>query len=536
MTVGPSSSFFGRPSLSRRLGASCLLAAAVTLASANGSQNAIANGDTRTLTLYHAHRQDSGTFTFRRWGSYDQAVLKELSHFLRDWRNDASVAMDPKLFDVVWAIYRETGSDEPVKVMSAFRSPSTNGMLRRRSRGVAKNSQHMAGRAMDVHIPGVSMGRAREIGLRLQHGGIGFYPSAGSSFIHVDTGTVRHWPRVTREHLARIFPDGKTVHIPSDGKPMDGYERAYAEIEARGGSAVSLAEINSKTGRGLFAFLFGGGEDDEPAAAPARGRNGRLAARGARRETVAALPHSTNSEDAGIIAFARGGGASEQAPVRTAVSARAAIQPAPDRVEAAAKPEPLPAAKQIASLSAAALPRAVSEARVEPAAKSALPVLLAAASIPLPPQRPADFGGRKDPAETLKSESQRLVLAANIPLPPVRGPLASQSAIAVDEAFAPKTTSALAIAEESPSNSQAGIALRLASVPLPPARPRALEQLAEKPAAIAAADPKPVPVEEAKPRGLAGLLSVHGASSIPAAALSFAPALVPLPPSRPIPR
>ena len=84
--------------------------------------------------------------------------------------------MDPRLFDTVWEVYREVGSNEPVRVNSAYRSPETNSMLRRRSSAVAKNSQHMQGKAMDFYLPDVSADRLRAIGMRLQHGGVGYYP------------------------------------------------------------------------------------------------------------------------------------------------------------------------------------------------------------------------------------------------------------------------------------------------------------------------------------------------------------------------
>ena len=95
-------------------------------------------------------------------------------------------------------------------------------MLRRRSNGVARFSQHMLGHAMDFYIPGVPLDQLRAIGLRLQRGGVGFYPTSGSPFVHMDTGGVRHWPRMTREQLVKVFPDGRTVHIPTDG----GHSRA----------------------------------------------------------------------------------------------------------------------------------------------------------------------------------------------------------------------------------------------------------------------------------------------------------------------
>ena len=96
------------------------------------TQNAVANGDTRTLNLFHTHTKESISVTFKVNGSYDQGGLERLNHFLRDWRNDDKTRMDPRLFDVVWETYRESGSREPIHIVSAYRSPQTNAMLRRR--------------------------------------------------------------------------------------------------------------------------------------------------------------------------------------------------------------------------------------------------------------------------------------------------------------------------------------------------------------------------------------------------------------------
>jgi len=144
--------------------------------------------------------------------------------------------MDPQLFDILREVTREVGTEEPVRIVSSYRSPATNAMLRRRSRGVAQFSQHMLGKAIDFNINGASVEQIRAIAMRLQRGGVGFYPG---SFVHVDVGSVRHWPRMTHDQLARVFPNGRTVHIPSDGQPLSGYALALADIEKRGTSAPS---------------------------------------------------------------------------------------------------------------------------------------------------------------------------------------------------------------------------------------------------------------------------------------------------------
>ncbi|WP_155756361.1 DUF882 domain-containing protein, partial [Streptobacillus moniliformis] len=102
--------------------------------------------------------------------------------------------------------YRSVGSQEPINVVSAYRSPGTNAMLRRRSRAVAEFSQHMLGKAMDFYLPDVSIDQIRAIGMRMQRGGVGWYPHAGSPFIHLDVGSVRSWPRMSHDQLARLFP------------------------------------------------------------------------------------------------------------------------------------------------------------------------------------------------------------------------------------------------------------------------------------------------------------------------------------------
>ncbi|HZB61301.1 MAG TPA: DUF882 domain-containing protein, partial [Microvirga sp.] len=216
-----------------------------------GTQDAVANGDTRTLTFYHNNTKETLTATFRRNGQYDQAALQQLNWFLRDWRRDEPTRMDPRLFDTVWEVYREVGSSAPVHVNSAYRSPRTNSMLRRRSSAVAKNSQHMLGKAMDFYLPDVPTERLRAIGMRLQNGGVGYYPNAYTPFVHLDVGSVRAWPRMTRDQLVRLFPDGKTVHIPADGQPLPGYEEAI--------------ETQQPRRKSFWASLFGGVDEDEDA-------------------------------------------------------------------------------------------------------------------------------------------------------------------------------------------------------------------------------------------------------------------------------
>jgi len=191
--------------------------------------------------------------------------LKQLNHYLRDWRTQDETVMDRHLFDILWEVYRDVDGKQPIQIISSYRSPATNAMLRRRSSGVARFSQHMLGHAMDFFIPGVPLEQIRYAGLRLQRGGVGFYPTSGSPFVHLDTGSIRHWPRMNHDQLAKVFPDGRTVHVPTDGVPLKGYELARADIEKRGnGDAATIGKP------GFFASLFKGkSSDDEDEAAAA---------------------------------------------------------------------------------------------------------------------------------------------------------------------------------------------------------------------------------------------------------------------------
>ncbi|WP_016920187.1 DUF882 domain-containing protein [Methylocystis parvus] len=241
-----------------------LLAGAFATLSPSITETAIANGDTRTIYLHHAHTGEDIAATYLVSGQYDSHVLQQLNWFLRDWRRDEPTNMDPRLFDVVWEAYRSAGAgNQVINVVSAYRSPETNAMLRARSRAVAKYSQHMLGKAMDTTMPGMPMSNIREIGMRMQRGGVGYYPTANTPFVHLDVGNVRSWPRMTYDQLVRLFPDGKTVHLPTNGQPLPGYEEARAEIEARGNGAYVTAP--RRTFGGFFAALFGmgGGEDED---------------------------------------------------------------------------------------------------------------------------------------------------------------------------------------------------------------------------------------------------------------------------------
>ena len=209
------------------------LIAVLVLGALAGTAQAAA--DDRALKLFFTHTGERATIVFKRGGKFDPKGLAQINRFLRDWRKNEPTRIDPDLLDLVWEVYRRSGAREPIHVVSAYRSPSTNSMLRNRSRssGVAKHSQHTLGKAMDFYIPGVKLATLRAVAMQMQVGGVGFYPTSGSPFVHLDVGNVRAWPRMSRQELARLFPTGQTMHLPADGRPLPGYEVAVAESKKR---------------------------------------------------------------------------------------------------------------------------------------------------------------------------------------------------------------------------------------------------------------------------------------------------------------
>jgi uncharacterized protein YcbK (DUF882 family) len=150
-----------------------------------------AYADSRDLTFYHTHTGKSLTVVYHRDGAYQPEALAQVEDFLKDFRNGKRHHIDPQLLDVLYEIKTRTGARQPFEVISAYRSPETNTLLRGQSTGVAERSMHLEGQAIDVRLRDVELERLRKVALELERGGVGFYP--GSDFVHVDTGRVRHW-------------------------------------------------------------------------------------------------------------------------------------------------------------------------------------------------------------------------------------------------------------------------------------------------------------------------------------------------------
>ncbi len=145
----------------------------------------------KKLDIYNYHTGERVKAVYWEKGVYVSETIEEINHVLRDRRTDEAIAMDPKLLELLYDIAQKIDARHPFHVVSAYRSPKTNARLRKRRKGVAKNSQHIYGKAADFYIPGHKLSTIRKVALSLRRGGVGYYPR--SNFIHIDTGPVRSW-------------------------------------------------------------------------------------------------------------------------------------------------------------------------------------------------------------------------------------------------------------------------------------------------------------------------------------------------------
>lgn len=200
-----------------------------TLASAAGAEE-------RRIELYNIHTKEEISIVYKRDGKFVPEALEKLNHFMRDWRRDKTVKIDPDLFDLIWDIHRELGSKKPVSLICGHRSGATNEMLRRTRGGQAKASKHITGQAADIQFPDISIKQLRNSALIRERGGVGYYPTSAIPFVHVDTGNVRHWPRLPRQELALLFPSGHSKHVPADGRPItkQDFQMALASLQRKG--------------------------------------------------------------------------------------------------------------------------------------------------------------------------------------------------------------------------------------------------------------------------------------------------------------
>ena len=151
----------------------------------------ISSGGSRRLSFRNTHTGESFSGVYRVGNKYLPDAFKQINMVLRDFRTDQVYPMDPRVIDIMHAVHSRTGKNTPFDIISGYRSPKTNNMLRANSSGVAKKSLHMEGRAIDLRMEGFSSARIRDIASSLESGGVGYY--SRSNFVHMDSGDIRTW-------------------------------------------------------------------------------------------------------------------------------------------------------------------------------------------------------------------------------------------------------------------------------------------------------------------------------------------------------
>jgi uncharacterized protein YcbK (DUF882 family) len=148
-------------------------------------------GDIRRIRMYSGRTGEAIDTIYWIEGEYIPEVMKEINYFMRDWRTDDATKMDMRTIDIMAASHRLMDVSEPFMLLSGYRSPRTNAMLRSKSRGVAKNSLHMKGQAADLRLKSRSVGQMAKAAAACASGGVGKY--SRSNFVHMDCGPVRSW-------------------------------------------------------------------------------------------------------------------------------------------------------------------------------------------------------------------------------------------------------------------------------------------------------------------------------------------------------
>jgi uncharacterized protein YcbK (DUF882 family) len=150
-----------------------------------------ANPTPRALRFEHLHTGERLSVEYFSGGAYVPDALAAVNHLLRDFRTEDVGEIDPQLLDLLYRLTSLTETHRPFEIISGYRSPATNTMLRQRSSGVASGSLHLKGQAIDIRLGDVQLAALRKAALALEAGGVGYYPA--SNFVHVDTGRVRTW-------------------------------------------------------------------------------------------------------------------------------------------------------------------------------------------------------------------------------------------------------------------------------------------------------------------------------------------------------
>lgn len=152
---------------------------------------AMPKGSAFNVAFANQHTGETFSGTYRVGNKYLPGAFERINVVLRDFRTNEVYPIDPRVMDILYMVQRRTGTRQPFEVLSGYRSPRTNAMLQRTTTGVARNSLHLTGQAIDVRMMGYSTRRLRDAAIGLRAGGVGYYPD--SNFVHMDTGSIRHW-------------------------------------------------------------------------------------------------------------------------------------------------------------------------------------------------------------------------------------------------------------------------------------------------------------------------------------------------------
>ena len=152
---------------------------------------ALPSGGEYRVSLKNAHTNETFIGTYRVGNKYLPQAFERINYVLRDFRENEVFPIDPRAIDIIAIVHKMTGAKVPYSVLSGYRNPKTNAMLREGSGKVAKRSLHMSGQAVDVRLEGFSTARVRDLAKKVQAGGVGYYPRSG--FVHMDSGEFRSW-------------------------------------------------------------------------------------------------------------------------------------------------------------------------------------------------------------------------------------------------------------------------------------------------------------------------------------------------------
>ena len=168
-----------------------VLAAPAIVRAAPAASPLLATPHERTLRMYNTHTGESLRTVFWAEGQFVPGAMDDINQLLRDHRNNQVAPIDPKLLLLLDQVSSAVGANSVVHIISGYRSPASNQLLAEKTRGVAKHSMHLDGKAIDVRIPGRDLASLHKAALRVGGGGVGYYPD--SQFVHMDTGRLRHW-------------------------------------------------------------------------------------------------------------------------------------------------------------------------------------------------------------------------------------------------------------------------------------------------------------------------------------------------------